>query len=255
MTSTFNRFEKKFLLKRDQVEHIKKELSPYIKQDDNASLSYYTICNIYFDTANDDLIKRSISKPIFKEKLRLRCYGIPKDRDLMYLEIKKKLNGQVNKRRTLITYEDAFQLINEKVMPIKKKYHNTQVLNEIYFFVYKKDLIPKISISYDREAYFAISDEALRITLDYNISSRRENLSLGRKIEDKLIIEDDLVLMEIKTINAFPLWLSNILSEAHIYSNSFSKYGTEFYSYLITQREGDQKCLNPYLASQALQSI
>lgn len=232
MQSAFNRYEQKFLIPIDQIDHIKEQIGPYVTQDDNASLSHYTICNIYYDTTNDEIIKRSVSKPMFKEKLRLRCYGEPKQGDIMFLEIKKKLNGFVNKRRTSISYEDACMLIHEKVMPIKKSYHNSQVLNEIYFYVKNKQLIPRISLSYDREAYYAIDDESIRLTFDYNMTSRRDNVNLGRTHEDTLIVQDERAILEVKTTGALPLWLTNILTANQIYPNSFSKYGTEFYHYL-----------------------
>lgn len=253
MITAFNRFEKKFVIDIDQANHIKSLLDPFITQDQNNTNTFYTICNIYYDTETDEIIKRSISKPIFKEKLRLRCYGSPNKDSIMFLEIKKKLNGFVNKRRTNITLEEAHRLIFDKVLPIKKDYHNTQVLNEIYFYVLHKKLIPKISINYDREAFFSINDPNLRITFDFNITSRRDDLMIGRQKQDTHIIDKEKVIMEIKTTNAFPLWLTTMLNDLQLYSNSFSKYGTEFYDYLITNRKDDQSCLNPYLTFQAHQ--
>lgn len=249
--NTFNRYEKKFILNKDQVKLIKKELSPYVKQDTHSTNSYYTICNVYYDTVEDEIIKKSVSKPVFKEKLRLRCYGEPSPKDIVYLEIKKKLNGFVNKRRTLITVEEANNLIYQKIMPIRQSYHNLQVLNEIYYYVLHKQLIPKISITYDREAYYAKDDDSLRITFDFNILTRRENVFIGKDHADQRLLDDETYLMEVKTDKAIPLWLAHILTKYNIYSNSFSKYGTEFYEHLIHNRKDDESCLNPYLTYQA----
>ena len=252
--TTFNRFEKKFMISKDQADYLKNVLQPYISQDEHSTNSYYTICNIYYDTVNDEIIKRSISKPDYKEKLRMRCYGHASKDDIVFLEIKKKLNGFVNKRRTHITMGEANNLIFNKVMPIRKEYHNTQVLNEIYHYVYNKELLAKISISYDRVAYFGKENPDLRITFDNNITSRRDDVYMGRNDMDESIINQELVLMEIKTTTSFPLWLTKELTKKKIFSNSFSKYGSEFYDHLIKTRKDDQPCLNPYLTSQALQS-
>lgn len=248
---TFNRYEKKFILNKEQISLIKEELSPYVKQDIHSSNSYYTICNVYYDTVEDEIIKKSVSKPVFKEKLRLRCYGDTGPKDIVYLEMKKKFNGFVNKRRTLITIEEANNLIYQKIMPIRKNYHNLQVLNEIYYYVLNKQLIPKISISYDREAYYAKDDDSLRITFDFNILTRRENVFIGRDGLDQELLDDESYIMEVKTNKAIPLWLTHILTKYNIYSNSFSKYGTEFYEHLIHNRKEDESCLNPYLTFQA----
>lgn len=249
--NSFNRYEKKFIVSREQAEMLKAEMRSFIVPDAFSSISYYTICNVYYDTLEDEIIKKSVSKPIFKEKLRLRSYGSCGPDDVVYLEIKKKLNGFVNKRRTNITVEEANNLIFNKVMPVRSKYHNTQVLNEIYHYVLHKDLYPKIALSYDREAFFAKDDALLRITFDFNIQSRRDNVQVGRSSTDEYVLDDEYMIMEIKTSFAFPLWLTHILSTYKIYHQSFSKYGTEFYEHLIKDRKVDPSCLNPYLTFQA----
>lgn len=253
MASTFNRYEKKYMVSKDIKSKILEELKDHIKHDGNASNTYYTICNIYYDTVDDEIIKRSVSKPSFKQKLRLRCYLNSSNSDIVYLEIKKKVNGFGNKRRTGITITEAHNLIFNKVMPVKQKYHNTQVLNEMYYYVIHKDLKATISISYDREAYFGVSNKEFRLTFDNHITSRRENVYIGRDDIDTSIIDEDMVIMELKTGLAIPLYMTKILTKYKLFSNRFSKYGSEFYTYLLTNRKDDQSCLNPYLISQAHQ--
>jgi len=246
MANVFNRYEQKFILHETQMELIKSDLMDYIEMDRHSSQEYYTICNVYFDTNDDQLINHSVSKPNFKEKLRLRCYSNDKDSDLVFLEIKKKYNGYVNKRRTKITIDDAYMLVTQKVMPLRKEYHNTQVLNEIFYFVYNKDLIPKVRLSYKREAYFSKEDPELRITFDSDIKTARDQIS-DLVFKDDQLIEDDLYILEIKTPYSIPMWLSRILTKHKIYPTSFSKYGSEFYNHLIDMKRSEESCLNPYL--------
>jgi SPX domain protein involved in polyphosphate accumulation len=248
-TLTFNRYEKKYIVHKDQMNDLLQDLYPYINKDKHSSLPYYTICNIYYDTSHDEVIKKSVSKPIFKEKLRLRCYSQSQKDDLVFLELKKKFKGKVNKRRTIITLEEAFDLIHNKILPIAKDYHNRQVLNEIYFYVHEKTLIPRVSLSYDREAYFSKTESDVRITFDTNIKARRKDITLDRSFLDEYVIGEDYYIMEIKTSETMPLWLTDILKNHHIFGRSFSKYGTEFYTNL--NREESKSCLNPYLISLA----
>lgn len=251
---TFNRYEKKYIMTKELYNNIFNDMSRFLKKDIHSQLlPYYTICNIYYDTASNDVIKHSVSKPVFKEKLRLRCYCNGEDSDIAFLEIKKKYNGFVNKRRTKITIGEANNLIDNKVLPLKKSYHNTQVLNEIYHYVKDKDLEPKIVISYDRMAFTDKVNSDVRVTFDTNITSRRDHLMLSRTGNDHNILSDNYVLMEIKTSTSIPLWLTHILTKYDVYSNSFSKYGTEFFEFLIENRKDEEKCLNRYLASLALQ--
>lgn len=250
MATTFNRYEKKYIIPVSIQKKLLKEIKPYMQQDSFQTSSYYTICNVYYDNIDDEIIKRSVSKPIFKEKLRLRSYLSDNDNGLMYLEIKKKVNGFVNKRRTFITEKDANMLIFEKVMPLKKEYHNLQVLNEIYYYVLNKTLYPKIHISYERSAYFEVNNPDFRLTFDNSIMSRRTDVSLQRNEFDHCLLDEDYVLMELKTSTAIPLWMSKILTKYQLYSHSFSKYGSEFLSYLLSDRKENELCLNPYLTYQ-----
>lgn len=254
--TTFNRFEKKYIVSESTFTNLIKDFKPYLDKDDHLDFfSYYTIYNIYYDTAQDEIIKQSVSKPEFKQKLRLRGYSGNKDNDLVFLELKKKLHGYVNKRRTLISKEDAEQLIHYKIKPDPQPYHNAQVINELYYYVLGKELIPRIAIFYDRVAYFDKNNHDIRITFDRHITSRRHDISLNRNDDDIELMASDQYLMEIKTSSSIPLWLTTILTKYKLYSSSFSKYGSEFYDYLITQRKGDEKCLNPYSTYQVRQSL
>lgn len=253
----FNRYEKKFMISKEVCEEIQRRFEEHMEMDEfNRLNGIYTVSNIYYDTQDNDLIHRSLSKPIYKEKLRLRAYGVPQSSQKGYLEIKKKYKGLVNKRRTSMTIEEAKHFVETGEKPELKSYHNKQVINEIDFFIKRYDLKPAIYIAYDRTAYFSKESRDLRITFDHNIRTRRYDLSLEAGDYGDLLIDPDQRLMEIKAENTFPLWLSHMLSEMEIYPVSFSKYGHEFKQYAtsnhLTNNEidylqgEDQLCSNHY---------
>lgn len=230
---TFNRYETKFLLDRIQFEAVKKAIKDRVVPDAyNVDDKCYTICNIYYDTADSRLIRDSLSKPAYKEKLRLRSYGVPKPGTPVFLEIKKKFDSIVNKRRTAIGIKAADMLISHGIMPAPSKKMNKQVLNELQYFVSIYDLRPMVYIAYDRQAYTGIEDSDLRITFDMNIRTRRTDLSLESGDHGIPLLNEGVWLMEIKCSGAMPMWLTAILSENKIYKTSFSKYGTEYKQYL-----------------------
>ncbi len=225
----FNRYEKKFMMTVEVYAEIQQVLRKYMELDEyNKTHSYYTISNIYFDTADNHLIRTSLSKPKYKEKLRLRGYGVPSLDDKVYLEIKKKVNGLVNKRRTKLTLKEAYDFLETKKKPEVKKYMNRQVLNEIDYFLQLYDLEPKLYLAYDRKAYFGINNRDLRITFDANIRTRRTDLRLECGDYGDRLLESHVVLMEVKAEKSIPIWLSKMLSEFKLYKTSFSKYGTEY---------------------------
>lgn len=251
----FNRYEKKFLLDDKTYYKIVSRISEYMEPDAyNLEHEFYSISNIYYDTADDELIRRSLEKPVYKEKLRLRAYGPVSEKDKAYLEIKKKYKGLVNKRRTTFLLGEAYEYMSEGNRPGKgycdKPYVNRQVLSEIDFFRKRYELFPKVYIAYERKAYFGKEDREFRVTFDTNIRSRRDDLFLEAGDYGKRLLPEGTWLMEVKISDAMPLWFARILSELSVYPVSFSKYGTEYQKYSEQKCGGNIICLNQYLRQQ-----
>lgn len=228
----FNRYEKKYLLNYDQYIAITKIVAEHmIKDQYNKDDKKYLISNIYYDTCDDHLIRTSLQKPKYKEKIRIRSYGPTSDDEFVYLEIKKKYNKLVNKRRTKLTLKEAKDLIEFNDIELKD-YMNPQVVKEIKHFLTLYKVIPKVYLSYERLAFFAKDDDDLRLTIDTNIRSDRSQLSLNVANSGDTLLDEGKFLMEIKSSKAMPIWLVRALSENKIYSNSFSKYGKDYKNYL-----------------------
>lgn len=216
--SSFERVEKKYLMTKQQFEAFQKHTESIITLDE---YGLHTICNIYYDTEKDDLIRYSISKPKYKEKLRLRSYGIPTGDSMVFVELKKKWNGVVFKRRTSMSLDEAHNYLDCGVRPSKE----SQIIREINYFLEYYNPAPKLFLAYDRLAFFSNEDSQVRITVDQNIRSRTSDLDLKLGDQGEFLLEDELYLMEVKVPGVFPLWLANLLSELKIYPVSFSKYG------------------------------
>ncbi|ODM25919.1 molecular chaperone [Clostridium sp. Bc-iso-3] len=253
----FNRYEKKFLMDSKTYERVQHILSEYMELDEynKVNNTYYTICNIYYDTQDNQLIRHSISKPKYKEKLRLRAYGVPSFDAKVYLEIKKKVNGLVNKRRTKLILKEAYEFAATGVKPEYKSYMNKQVLNEIEYLLKVYDLEPKLYLAYDRVAYFGINNRDLRITFDTNIRSRRTDLRLELGDHGERLLDDGIWLMEVKAEKSIPVWLSRMLSQNKLFKTSFSKYGTEYKKMVLSNiiKEDDYRCLTEYSMPQLAQ--
>lgn len=214
----FKRVEEKYLLSKEQYIELFKRIDNKIEKD-----KFYEtiICNIYFDNKNNDLIINSLERPLYKHKVRLRSYGIPSLDDSVFLEIKSKYKKIVGKRRIKITLKDFNDYIS------KQNYNlNSQIMKEIDYLFKLYELKPAYFIAYDRKSYREINNKNLRITIDTNLRSRKDNLTLDYGDEGTLYFDDEVYIMEIKTLGAMPLWLVKNLSELGIYPASFSKYGS-----------------------------
>ncbi len=215
----FKRYEKKYLLSERKHELLRQSLKDYLKVDNYGET---TICNIYFDTPDRRLIRTSIERPIYKEKLRLRSYGTPQADDTVFIELKKKYKGIVYKRRV----KSEFIIAKHYLYDSEPFSQPSQITKEIDWFLnFYKELKPAMFISYNRVAMFGVEDPELRITFDGNILWREEELRLDCGAWGNPLLEEGQRLMEIKIPGAMPLWLAHILNELEIYPTSFSKYG------------------------------
>lgn len=229
---TFKRYEDKFMMSGDTFRALVERLEEYMQLDSHCVDGTYRICNIYFDTDNNDVIRLSTSKPYYKEKLRLRSYGTPANESSeVFLELKKKIGGIVNKRRAVMTYSQALDYLSGS-RPELFGYENRQVLSEIDWFFKNNPVKPAAYVSYDRIAMFGREDKSFRLTFDSNIQTRRKSLTLAEGSFGRQLLPPDTYLMEIKISGAIPLEIAHILSDLHLYSRSFSKIGTEYKSYL-----------------------
>lgn len=230
----FKRYELKYLITQKQKEIILKEIEPYMKLD---KYGRTTIRNLYFDTDDYRLIRHSIEKPTYKEKLRIRTYSKAERTSTVFVELKKKYNHVVYKRRIALSEKEAMNwLCNNKCNT------NTQISNEIdYFLDYYKTLHPTVFLAYDREAYFTKEKSDFRLTFDDNIIFRTEDLSLQSEVYGTRILDDRLVLLEIKCSGGIPLWMTKVLSKNNIYKTSFSKYGTVYREHIYPKITEENK--------------
>lgn len=222
----FQRIEVKYLLDDMQYTELRKRLEGMAEVDSYGKTS---ILNIYFDTPDYKLIERSLEKPVYKEKLRLRTYGVADDDTNAFIEIKKKYKGVVYKRRISMPYAKAIDYL----VGGKRPEQRSQISDEIdYFLKYYKGIRPAMAISYDRIAMAGTKDPDLRITFDTNIRWRTDKLSLKEGNVGKDILLPGQHLMELKIAGAMSIELAKILDELNIRKTSFSKYGKGYVDYM-----------------------
>ncbi|MCB8815187.1 polyphosphate polymerase domain-containing protein [Desulfosporosinus shakirovi] len=228
--TAFKRYEMKFMLTQAQLDTLIPKLLEYMNPDDHCQNGKeYSIYNLYYDTSDHNLIRHSLSKPYYKEKLRLRSYFVPtSSTDKVFLELKKKIGGIVNKRRAVLTLKEADDFINFGKRPVTMNTMTQQVVNEIEYFLSHNDVAPAVYISYKRLAFFGKADKDFRVTFDYDITTRRTELRLEKASYGEQLLDKGKYLMEVKISSAVPMWLSKILSNLFIYRTGFSKYGQEY---------------------------
>ena len=226
----FKRYEFKYLITRKQRDEICKAMAPYMTAD---PLRHSSIRNIYYDTPNFRLIRQSLEKPVYKEKLRLRGYGRARGDDMVFVELKKKYEAVVYKRRVEMPQQQAIEaMLGRGAMP------DSQIGKEITAALnFYQELMPRVFLSYERDAFHAL-DSDLRLTFDESLRWRTEELTLDSEPWGNPLLDDDLVLMELKIVDSTPLWMARLLSRLEIPKTSFSKYGAAYQQLVFGNQKG-----------------
>lgn len=238
--AVFKRYEIKYMVTAEQKERILRAMAPYMESD---RFGRSTVRNIYFDTDDFVLARHSIAKPDFKEKLRIRSYSKADADSTVFVELKRKFDGVVYKRRIGLSERNAMKWMagsNDPAVVRETEKESAQVANEIgYFKGLYSGLKPVLYLSYDREAYRSKEDVSLidggrdfRVTFDNNILCREYDLTLRSDAYGTPLLEEGKFLMELKCSGGIPVWMTKVLSEEHIYKTSFSKYGTAYCSFM-----------------------
>ena len=235
--AVFRRYELKYMLTPEQKETILRGIEPYMSIDEYGRT---TIRNIYFDTPSYRLIRASIEKPMYKEKLRIRSYEQATHDSKVFVEIKKKYDKVVYKRRTSLPEAEAMRWVCERQRPdtVKKQ----QIANEIdYFLDFYGELGPAVFLTYEREAFFTKEKSDFRVTFDDNVLCREDNVDLTADVYGTRILPEGKILMEIKCSGGIPLWMVEILSREKIYKTSFSKYGTAYRDIILPRLRAEKQ--------------
>lgn len=231
---TFRRYEFKYLMDVGQQQAVLEAMAPYMVPDE---YSHSSIRNLYLDTPDFRLIRRSLEKPIYKEKLRVRSYGRAEEHAQVFVELKKKYRSVVYKRRISLPQNQARACLDGA-----RPWPDSQIGAELaYTMDFYKTLRPLVFLSYERDAFHGVEDPEFRVTFDTQILYRREELTLNSKPWGVPILPAGQVLMELKVSGGLPIWMAHTLSELRIFKTSFSKYGTAYQNILLTGRRGEQK--------------
>lgn len=220
----------------DEMDRMLDDLAPYVETDKHADENgYYTISSIYMDNEKWQCFYETINKDLYRQKVRLRVYGIVTDDSVSYFEVKSKHRGNVLKRRAQMRLGDAMKFMNACVNgedPDVNDYEssNKQILNEVKRVIVSKNLKPVNVVSYDRLALFWGEDPGLRITYDVNIRTRDYDLDLTKGSDGRLVNPEDVAILEVKSNKNFPYWLVKILAKYNYRNQTFSKYCSHFFS-------------------------
>jgi len=225
----FKRIEKKYLISEEQYGALLRRICPHLKPDEYGRS---TVLSLYLDTPDHRIIRSSIEAENYKEKLRLRSYGVAAADSAVFLELKKKYNGVVYKRRAAMTYAEAERYLRQGEKPF-----GSQIMSEIdwsmRFYGWPQ---PAMMIACEREAWFDEEHPDLRLTFDRGIRCRQQELYLSSGSVGTSLLPEGTVLLEIKTGGAMPLWLADALDAEGILPGSFSKYGAAYTHFLEEAR-------------------
>ncbi|MFC4024830.1 polyphosphate polymerase domain-containing protein [Oceanobacillus longus] len=223
----FRRKEQKYLITKEQYKNLINLISPYMRPDKFGQNGKYTVTSLYFESNDHKIYFETKNKLKYRQKLRLRVYNDTDITGTAFFEIKQKHKKVVNKRRMLLSLQEAYRYIEMKEDCLDNyETSNKQVLREIDYFRNLYQLKPEMIVSYGRHALHGITDADLRITFDFNLRCRNNDLSLENGTYGSHFIDQNLIVLEVKVNDSVPLWLTRILQELDCEQRSASKFCT-----------------------------
>jgi len=232
MESIFRRHEEKYLVTEEKSAALRGMVAQHMAPD---RFGEYLVQNVYYDTDDWSVVRASIEKPLYKEKLRLRCYGTPRREGLAYLELKKKWKGTVYKRRVAL----PLAALSEGSLQGLLSQDPSQISHELAFYLASHKVHGKAYIAYTRAAFTGAGDDGLRVTFDTDLRFRLDRLDFRCPGDGLPLLPQGTLLMEVKTEKGIPLWLAHGLSAGKVFPTRFSKYGTCYTDYILKQTRGD----------------
>ena len=224
----FYRRELKYLLPYATYEALANSLMKRMKADSFGEDGKYAISSLYFDSPDHAIYWETANRLPIRQKLRLRTYEKSERDGVAFFEIKQKVNRWVYKRRTMLTLEEGYRFVDQWSHPDPAPIvsSNEQVAREIWQFQQRYRLRPKVIVRYERHALEGIDEPELRVTFDQRLTCRSGSLLLEVDEEEKHFVDPGFVIMEVKTGNSVPLWLSRMLDEFGCRRSGVSKYMT-----------------------------
>ena len=237
----FKRYELKFLLTMAEYSALRNAILPHMSYDTYGNTEgKYNIVTLYYESDDKKIYYETMNRLSFRQKLRLRIYDQADLNSSAFIEIKQKFKNVVNKRRTVIPLSEAYKVLAQPYdEDLINSVHasNPQILREALHFKDLYELKPSTVVSYDRQAFSgtAENEKDLRVTFDYNLMCRADDLAIENGPEGMHFIDQDAVILEVKVSDSVPFWLARILSDFNFSKQGFSKFCT---SINLLEQEG-----------------
>ena len=215
MKETFQRKELKYLLDAPSLYRLREAVSRHLLPSEFGTSQ---VNSLYLDTRERSVIARSVEKPLYKEKLRIRWYrsGSLATASEAFVELKKKHKGIVYKRRLAVSPQTAIGFSRGSGLG------GSQIAREIEAARQRMgDLLPSALVICRRTSFGSDGEGELRITFDEGLRV----LDLFDGGQTVYPLEPGQVVLEVKGANAHPFWLVDALSAERAYPVAFSKYG------------------------------
>lgn len=228
------RLEYKYLVPTALLEPIRAALRPHVYPDPLGGRDKpgeYTVRSIYYDTLAFDCYHTKLAGLKVRNKFRIRGYNTPGLDPVVYLEIKKRNSGFIDKHRAPVLRRDLKSLLSSRdieryviasaAMPAAHRDAERFLYHYVRFALH-----PAVLVVYDREAVMARLDPSLRITYDTGL--RR---TLAPSLDD---LYDDgrlgpamhkTFIFELKFFRcALPGWIRAVIAKFALPRMALSKY-------------------------------
>ena len=211
-----------------------RQIHPFMELDSHVNNNHtYEVRSVYFDSPFKKSFLEKTNGIMVRVKLRIRYYPDYQngENELVFIELKKKVNENVSKNRVLAPFKDAFKIIDNSTTEAKEFYKNASKedksnLEEIWYLYNRYHLQPICVVCYKRQPYMDKMENRFRITFDTNIKVRTYNFDLHFGNGNRYIMPPNICIMEVKFNSFIPNWAIKIFQLNDITQQKMSKFAS-----------------------------
>ncbi len=236
------RFERKYIINFQTYEMVKNYMKKYFSPDKNGDNGVYRVTSLYYDSPDFRAYREKVDGEKKRSKVRLRVYQDLKGNYLnptnkkVLLEIKKRDNLNVFKKKSLMSQNEAKEFIKKPVLHKNIINNGVDSLTEVAYLRTLYNIRPIVIVSYIREAFTNKFGPEVRITFDKCVKYRDANFDVQEAKCKNYSLDPRLIIMEIKYNELLPVWISKLIGKYSLILNTFGKYSVSVEK-MINKRE------------------
>lgn len=225
------RFELKYVVDEATAQEVRGFVGHYLELDEfgiGKPFCAYPVNSLYLDSDDLATFRQWVNADRNRFKLRMRFYDAHPDTPV-FLEIKRRVADCIQKQRCGLKKSAVSFVLDGQFPPLdlvnSREPKHLDALRNFISIVQQLRARPQVLVTYLREAYLDLNNNAVRVTLDRHVRmSPRSDADFSLRMDQFVQPFGDKVIVEIKFTDRFPDWAGEMARALELRRDGAAKY-------------------------------